>query len=174
MKTQKIKRILLVLAAAVFALLAWKASAQNAAVTNAVPQLPYGVMQVVQLEQAKLSDDTIIAYIHNAGVTYVLTADQILYLREQGVSDAVITALLMNPPTVPAPVAQPTVPAVSAPAPPVTVPAPVTYVQPAPVYYPYYPYYYPPYGYYAWPHPFFPWVGVGWGWHGGWRAGVRF
>ena len=176
MKTQKIKRMLLVLAAGIFALLAWKAEAQNAAPVNAVPHLPYGVMEVVQLEQAKLSDQTVIAYIHNAGLAYVLKADQILYLKQQGVSDAVITALLTQQQATPAPAPQPAAPAVSTPAPPPTVtyvqPAPtVTYVQPAPVYYPYY--YAPPVYYYGYPHPFFPSFGVGWGGRG-WHAGVRF
>ena len=37
------------------------------------------------------------AYIKNSGNSYGLNADQIIYLRQQGVSDAVITAMLNQP-----------------------------------------------------------------------------
>ncbi len=84
---------------------------QPAAVNAPVPQLAYGVSQIQQLAQAKVGDDTIIAYIKNAGNSYGLNADQIIYLRQQGISDAVITTMLNQPrpgvgvptPTTPAP-----------------------------------------------------------------------
>ena len=139
------------------------------------PQLAYGVPQVLQLAQAKVSDDTIITFIKNSGTSYVLTADQIIYLRQQGVSEAVITAMLNQPKSgvaVPATAGTTITTANGSTA---TVAPTVTYVQPAPVttyYYaePYY--YYPAYGY-VYPYPSVS-IGLGWGWHGGyggWHGG---
>lgn len=140
----------------------------------AAPQLAYGVPQILQLVQAKIGDDTIIAYIKSSGTCYGLNADQIIYLHQQGVSAAILNAML----TLPRPAA-----AVAAPAPPApqpvasiantaevstaTVAPTVTYIQAAPqtVYYDQ-PYYYPAYGYYP-PVAF----SVGWGWSGGWHGG---
>ena len=94
--------------------LAQDSSAENtvqpAAVNAPVPQLSYGVSQIVQLAQAKVGDDTIIAYIKNSGNSYGLTVDQIIYLRQQGISDAVITTMLNQPKPAVA-VATPTTPA---------------------------------------------------------------
>jgi hypothetical protein len=60
-----------------------------------------GVPQIIRLSQAKVSDDTIIAYVNNSGFSYSLDADQIINLRQQGVSDAVITTMLNQPKTGP-------------------------------------------------------------------------
>ena len=148
---------------------------QPAAVNTPAPQLAYGVPQVLQLAQAEISDATIIAYIKNSGNSYGLTADQIIYLRQQGVSDAVVNAMLNQPragvmaaPTTPAP--QPVAStAYAEPASTATVAPTVTYVQTAPqtVYYAD-PYYYPAYGY-----GYYPPVALsfGWGWGGGWHGG---
>jgi hypothetical protein len=157
------KSLWLALAGAV--LLAGNVLAQNSP-SAAAPQLAYGVPQIVQLAQAKVGDDTIIAYIRNSGNGYGLDANQIIYLRQQGVSDNVITVMLNQPKVASAsaqPVTQPdnsssaqTSTAVAQPtvtygqAPPSTV-----YVMPdTQTYYydTYYaqPYYYP---YYAWPYP---------------------
>jgi hypothetical protein len=158
------------------------------------PQLPYGVGQILQLQQAKVGDDTIVAYIRNSGNSYGLNADQIIYLQQQGLSSAVITAMLSQPrpgvmtsapapapgtPDTPPPAAytdatqQPSY-SPSAVGPSVTAISPsVTYVQPStvyyssPAYYPYYPYY--PYGY--WGYPVGVSIGFGYGWHGGWGGG---
>lgn len=98
------KTFLAVIAAAGVALSAMTGGAQNSA-----PLLSYGVPQVLQLAQAKVSDATIIAYIRNSGNSYNLTADQIIYLRQQGVSDDVLNVMLTQPkPAVaPAPTAPP-------------------------------------------------------------------
>ncbi len=134
------------------------------------PELPYGVVQIVKLAQAKVSDGTIIAYIKNAGDSYGLNADQIIYLSQQGVSDAVIKTMLSQPkPAVVA--ATPATPALQ-PATSTALVAPtVTYIQPAPptTYYYYQPYYYP--------YCYYPYVSLYWysgarysygsGWHGG-------
>ena len=155
------------------------AQAQNNA---SAPQLAYGVPQILQLEQAKVSDETIVAYIKNSGNSYGLTADQIVYLKQQGVSDTVMTAMLNQPkpaavaytPTTPAP--QPVAQTAIAPMPTATVAPTVTYVQAAPT--PAYNYYAQPYYYpsYAWFPPVslsFAW-GSGWhggGYYGGWHGG---
>ena len=54
---------------------AFNVSAQDAA----VPQLPGGAAQVLQLEQAKVSDSTILAFIQNSSASYNLTASQIIF-----------------------------------------------------------------------------------------------
>jgi hypothetical protein len=65
-----------------------------AAVSAPAPQLSYGVPEVLQLSQAKVGDSVIINYIQNSGNNYGLDAAQIIYLRQQGVSDAVINTML--------------------------------------------------------------------------------
>jgi hypothetical protein len=57
-------------------------------------QLPYGVPQVLELTKAKISDSTILSYIQNSRTAYNLEASQIIYLKQQGVSDVVINAML--------------------------------------------------------------------------------
>jgi uncharacterized membrane protein YgcG len=142
------------------------------------PQLAYGVSQILQLTQAKVGDDTIVSYIKNSGNSYGLNADQIIYLRQQGVSSAVITTMLNQP----KPGVLAAGPAASVPQPTTAAPA-VTYVQsqpstvyysePATTYYYYQPYYYPYYSYpyyYGW----YPGVSLSFGWggrFGGWYGG---
>lgn len=155
----------------------------SSAPTTAQPQLSYGVSQIVKLAQAKVGDDTMIAYINNAGNSYGLNADQIIYLKQQGVSEAVIMAILNQPkqgvavatPATPAP--QPVASSTdttgsgstitTASGSTATVAPTVTYVQTAPAatYY-YQPYYYPAY---AWYPPVA--LSLGWGWGGGWHGG---
>lgn len=62
--------------------------------SQAAPQLSYGVPEVLALSKAKVSDGTIINYIRNSGNNYGLNAAQIIYLRQQGVSSAVVNAML--------------------------------------------------------------------------------
>jgi hypothetical protein len=107
------------------------ARAQSAPATQS-PQL----QEIVKLTQAKMSDDVILSYIKNSGSSYNLSADDILYLNSQGVSQPVISALLQAK-SVPAPAAvvpstTPVIPAT--PAPPAAVVMPAT---PAPQVSPY-------------------------------------
>jgi hypothetical protein len=198
MKTRNLQKILAVMTVASLALSASTALAQDSSAANTarpvavnapVTQLSYGAQQILQLAQAKVGDDTIIAYIKNSGNSYGLSADQIIYLRHQGISDAVITTMLNQPrpgvvvatPTTPAPqpVAASTATTGSASTitmasgSTATVAPTVTYVQtaPAPTYY-YQPYYYPAYAWYP-PVSFsFGWGGGWGGWHGGgWHGG---
>jgi hypothetical protein len=172
-------------------------SAPASSTVAPAPALPYGVSQILQLAQAKVGDETIIAFIRNSGNSYGLNADQIIYLQQQGLSSPVITAMLNQPRAgvMSGTVATPT------PAPAVTqtaesysqqpaatynaVTPAVTAIDPAYTYYSYSPYYYPTYAYpyYYYPYGVYPsvslsfgwgWGGRGWGggWHGGgWHGG---
>ncbi len=89
----------------------------------AVPaQISPATAEVVKLAEAGSSDDVILAYVQNTQGPFGLSADGIIYLKDLGVSSAVVTAMLnhdttwknQNPNTVPV----------------VTAPPPV--VQPAP------------------------------------------
>src|SRR5271168_5310879 len=105
MKTLTFPRSLAIVAIASLTTLGFSAGAQETSTTPAVqvtgsapaPQLSYGVSQILQLNQAKVGDDTIIAYVRNAGNSYGLDANQIIFLRQQGVSEAVISAMLNQP-----------------------------------------------------------------------------
>ncbi|MGA9452512.1 MAG: hypothetical protein WBW41_14350, partial [Verrucomicrobiia bacterium] len=163
-------------------------AAQPAAASPVAPQLSYGVSQVMQLAHANVGEDVIVNYIQNSGNGYGLDADQILYLKQQGISDRIINAMLNQRSRLTA--------AQTAPPPnysdannsqiPTPTPAPaVSYAQTAPPqtvyvipdtqtydYYAYsdpyyYPYYYPYYGYYGWPG-----VSLSFGW-GGYYGGYR-
>jgi len=88
------------------------------------------LQEVVKLSQEKMSDDVITSYIGNSGKSYRLSANDMVYLKSQGVSQVVIAALLQakaaappsNPNPVPVVVPQPP-PAVNTP-PPGPPPAP--------------------------------------------------
>jgi hypothetical protein len=103
MKTQNLQSSLLAITAVtVFAFTAGNVAAQDSTAANAqpaatsqpAPQLSYGVPQVLQLVQAKVSDGIIVSYIQNSGTIYSLNAGEIVYLKQQGVSDPVLNAML--------------------------------------------------------------------------------
>jgi hypothetical protein len=167
------------------------AAAQPAAVSQAAPPLSYGVSEVVQLARANVSEDVVVNYVQNSGNAYGLDANQILYLKQQGVSDHVINTMLNQRGKLA--VAAPTAPppnysdANGVQIPTTTPPPAVSYVQTAPpqtVYvipdtqtYDYYAYYYQPYPYYGgyyygWPAVSFS-FGYG-GHYGGWHGGGGF
>ena len=54
------------------------------------------LQEVIKLTKAHMTDDVILAYIHNSGAAYNLSADDVLYLNNQGVSQPVISALLQS------------------------------------------------------------------------------
>jgi hypothetical protein len=70
------------------------ASTTASSVQAAPVRLSYGVADVLKLAKAHVSEDTIVAYVANSGTAYNLTVDEIVYLKEQGVSDRVLTAML--------------------------------------------------------------------------------
>ena len=75
------------------------------AITNAAPiqviaparvSLPTVPAEVLRMSEAGISDDVITSYIQNAASTYMLEANQIVYLRDVGVSSAVLNALVTH------------------------------------------------------------------------------
>jgi hypothetical protein len=207
MKTKNLQSLFLAIAAgAALAFTAGNVAAQDSTATTAqpaaasqpAPQLSYGVPQVLQLEQAKISDGVIVSYIQNSGTIYSLKADEIVYLKQQGVSDNVLNAMLnqrsrLTGSTEPATTtASPTTAstqtyAPAAPAPTVTydqptAPPSTVYVIPDTQTYQYDTYYYSAYPYYSYPYygGYYGWPGVslsfGWGGYygGGYRGGGGF
>src|SRR5438067_3058703 len=63
-------------------------------ITGLRARLPYGVDDVLKLNRAKVSEEIILAYIENSGNGYALRSQDVIYLRDQGVSDHVIAAML--------------------------------------------------------------------------------
>jgi hypothetical protein len=113
---------------------------------------PEGVPDIVKLAQANVSDATIVAYIQNTGLHYNLNAGEIIMLKQQGLSDQVLNAMLQNPVAT----AQPC---------PAVLPAYVVqpeYVAATP----------PPPRYYN-PFCYFPPINLSfvWNWGGGWHCG---
>jgi len=157
--------------------------AQSTIASQAAPQLSPVAGQVLQLFKANVGEATIVAFVENSQGDCALDAAQIIYLKQQGVSDNVINAMIKhgnrpgaNPPVVtkavtrtysiarsPKGASQATAESPTN----CTVTTTAT-VAPAPVYYypyPYYPYYYPYYDYW-WPP-----VGISFGWGGRWGGG---
>ena len=58
------------------------------------PALSAGVDEIVQLAQAGVGDEVLLAYIENSQATYDLNVEQILYLHDLGVSAEVISAMV--------------------------------------------------------------------------------
>jgi hypothetical protein len=56
------------------------------------------LQEIVKFTQAHMSDDVIVSYIKTSGKTYVVSADGLLYLNGQGVSQPVLSALLAAAP----------------------------------------------------------------------------
>jgi hypothetical protein len=59
-----------------------------------IPVLAPGVADIVKMAQAKIGDSVILAYIENSGTVYNLDANQIVFLRDTGVSEPVLSAML--------------------------------------------------------------------------------
>ncbi len=97
------------------------------------------LQEIVKFSQAHMTDDVILAYIKNSGKSYNLSADDMLYLNSQGVSQPVISALLQAKSAVPqpatpapAPAPAPASAAPMVPPPGTPAPAPVEVAAPAP------------------------------------------
>jgi hypothetical protein len=106
-------KILSALAVLVIGCLCWNGGSTGLAQTAPANQSPQ-LQEVVKLTQAKMSDDVILQYIKNSGATYNMSADDILYLNNQGVSQPVISALLASKGSAapaPSPVSVPATPA---------------------------------------------------------------
>src|SRR5437899_2600381 len=86
------------------ALSLWQGFAQDTPVTGATAaavgktaepvKLPYGVEDVLKMSRAQVSDDVIATFIQNTGTIYSLGPNDIVYLKEQGVSDRIVNTML--------------------------------------------------------------------------------
>ena len=150
------------------------ATATVTTTTTEPAKLPYGVEDVLKMSRAQVSDDVIATYIQNTGTIYNLGPNDIVYLKDQGVSDRIINTMLdqrrianevaaqaqqqqaaAQPPTAAAennsPVTTPAYSDSQSVTPAVTQPAASTlYVIPYPT--PAYPYYSRPYYSYSYPY----------------------
>ena len=162
------------------------------------PTLAWATQEVLKLSRAKVGEETILAYINRATTSFDLTADDMVYLKEQGVTDRVLNSMLaqrpiatpsvnQQPTPAPAPaggnqqvltapgvpqaptvVYQQTPTVVYQQAPPTVIETSPTYVYSEPYYNSYG--YYPYYGYYGWGYPGVR-LSVGFGYYGGYRGG---
>src|SRR5579859_7913248 len=67
----------------------------SGASTAAAPvKLPYGVEDVLKLSRAQVGEDVILNYVQSSGTVYTLSPKEIIYLKEQGVSEKVMNAML--------------------------------------------------------------------------------
>src|SRR4030095_2923121 len=82
-----------------------------------VVELPNGAGDVLKLTRAKVNEDVTMAFVQNSGRHYSLTASQIVYLHDQGVSDRVLTAMLTQPQRTPQAVPRQAQPPTAAPEP---------------------------------------------------------
>jgi hypothetical protein len=145
------------------------AVAQTAAAPTPTLVLSAGAAEVLQLQQAKISETTLLTFIQNSPATYALDAGQIIYLKQQGVPDGVVTAMLSHKPAAAAAASTANATSTATVTRTVYVQQPVStvYYAPEPYGYGYYPGYYP---YYGWPSPG---VSVSVGFGGGFRGGYR-
>ena len=151
--------------------------------------LSSNVSQVLKLAQSGVSDDVILAYVKNSYSFYNLSADDVLRLKDAGLSSLVLSAMLahdnalrsqqeaqkrtevaLTPPPAPAP-APATTPA---PAPTVTVvtqaappPQRIEYIPVAPG-----PDYYWDDGYWSWRGNSWVWIGGSWSFRPGFRVWI--
>ena len=113
-----------------------------------------GYNDLAKLVKSKTSDDIIIAFISSSTVSYALSADEIIRLKDMGASSGVITAAIRHrKPVVTERTEQPAVVAQGGTD--NTVVYENAVVQPEPDYYPY------------WTYPTY--IDLGWGWGGGGR-----
>ena len=75
-------------------------TATNAPPTKVIPPAQVNLSpvaaEVLRMSQSGISDDVVTSYIQNSPDTYTLDADQIVYLRDVGVSSAVLNALVAH------------------------------------------------------------------------------
>jgi len=69
------------------------ATAATTPASDANTKLPYGVDEILKLSRARMNDDVTLNYIQNSGTIYNLNAQDLIYMKNQGVSDKVINAM---------------------------------------------------------------------------------
>lgn len=62
----------------------------------APPSLSPGVDEIVQLAQANVGDDVLLAYIENSSANYNVKVEEILYLHDLGLSTQVVSAMVRH------------------------------------------------------------------------------
>ena len=70
------------------------ATSTASAATSKDAKLPYGVEDILKMSRAQVSDDVIATYIQNTGTIYNLGPNDIVYLKDQGVSDRIVNTML--------------------------------------------------------------------------------
>jgi hypothetical protein len=65
------------------------------------PRGPLGLVDIVQLTQSHVTDNVIISMIRSTGSVYQLSANDTIWLKQNGVSDAVVTEMLATANRVP-------------------------------------------------------------------------
>jgi hypothetical protein len=71
------------------------ATASASTTAAAAPiKLPFGAEDVLKLSQARITEDVILNYVQSSGTIYNLTPADIVYLRNEGVSDKVVNAMI--------------------------------------------------------------------------------
>jgi len=76
-------------------LLSWSAASLALAQTTAT-NLPPGIQDVIKLTRSGMTEEVILAELKTAGVSYHLTADQLIFLSNEGVSQNVLNALIQH------------------------------------------------------------------------------
>jgi hypothetical protein len=69
-----------------------KTEAQIAAASN--PRGPLGITDIVQMAQSHVTDDVIISQIRSTGSVFRLSANDTIWLKQNGVSDVVVKEML--------------------------------------------------------------------------------
>ena len=62
--------------------------------TTIQAKLPSGVEDIVKLSKAQIGEEVIAGFIRNSGSTYSLSPKDVIYLRDQGVSDRIVKTML--------------------------------------------------------------------------------
>src|SRR2546425_7926531 len=65
-------------------------------IVTAPAKLSPGVEEIVQLAQAGVGDDVLLAYVENSPTSYKLEVEEILYLHDLGISAEVIAGLVRH------------------------------------------------------------------------------
>ena len=126
--------------------------AQNESPAAPAPRLSLAAVEVLKLSHGQVGDSLILTYISTRRTTCALSVPELIYLKQQGVTEAVLAAMLRHAPAgtesaplpdpQPAPAAVPSTalaqtaagPAAAAPPAPIYAAPPTTYVASAPTY----------------------------------------
>ncbi|HTV42401.1 MAG TPA: hypothetical protein VMF08_17670 [Candidatus Sulfotelmatobacter sp.] len=94
MRTRALPTLMAIVITGCLAIGTCAAQADAPYAVSTAPQQANSVTDIIRLSQAKVSDDAIINFIKNSGDSYHLDAGQIIYLKNEGVSEPVIDAML--------------------------------------------------------------------------------